>query len=187
MIFYNGSLKPFEVEIGGEADEKWQKPGFLLGLTNARHALANPVWNSRTKDAIFSYEYSGLVYITAEQLEREEEKQQDQNYQKMKKIIENLDDDGEPTIIPIIDYFDHQSSDHMNFGILSTAFGITKDKLPNFYTLSALEWGGVEEFAKPWDLQAFPEPLNDEKKSSPEAILLWARNVGLTFKINLIR
>ena len=74
MIFYNGALKPFEVEIGPEAEEKWMKPGFLLGLTNARHALANPKWNSRTKDAIFSYEYSGLVYITEEKLEREEEK-----------------------------------------------------------------------------------------------------------------
>ena len=74
MIFYNGVLKPFEVEIGVEADEKWRSPGFLLGLTTARHALAHPKWNTRTKDAIFSYEYSGLVYITAEELEREEDK-----------------------------------------------------------------------------------------------------------------
>ena len=105
----------------------------------------------------------------------------------MKKIIENLDDDGEPTIVPIIDYLDHQSEDHMNFANLSTAFGIKKHKLPNFFTLSALEWGGVEEHAKPWDIQEFPESLDDEKKSTPEAILLWARNICLTFKINLIK
>ena len=74
----------------------------------------------------------------------------------------------------------------MNFAKLSTAFGITKDKLPYFFTLSALEWGGVEEHAKPWDIQAFPDKL-DDSKSTPEAIYLWARNVCLTFKINLIK
>ena len=72
----------------------------------------------------------------------------------------------------------------MNFAKLSTAFGITKDKLPNFFTLSALEWGGVAEHAKPWDIQAFPESLDN---ASFEAILLWARNVCLTFKISLIK
>lgn len=58
---------------------------------------------------------------------------------------------------------------------LSKVLGIKKENLPNFYVLHPYTE----------TLEALTEPLDNEKKFSPETILIWAKKIITEIEIEL--